>query len=238
MYAVWADKIDFWGEFVKRKPGSQVGRGRIDTKIETRDGLSIARISQELDWVSADKKPVLRERRTIDLYCAKDLGATLLSWSTRLSPAEGRPSVRVTGSHYAGLGMRFIVPMDKGGTFLNPTGKAGEVVRGTERLVAAEWCAYTAAVDGKTVTVAMFDHPANFRGALWFTMTRPFAYLSATLNLHRKPVALEKGGKLEVVYGVAVWDGKVDKEKIAVLYKKWLALETKKTIGKSAKNGE
>ncbi len=100
--------------------------------------------------------------------------------------------MKLDGHHYYGLGMRFLTSMDSGGRFFNSSKQPGEVVRGSERLVAAKWCAYTAKADGKPVTVAIFDHPSNPRHPnKMFTMTPPFAYLSATLNLWKEPLRAE-----------------------------------------------
>ncbi|HUU93592.1 MAG TPA: DUF6807 family protein, partial [Phycisphaerae bacterium] len=62
-------------------------------------------------------------------------------------------------------------------------------------------------------------HPAT-----WFTMTAPFAYLSATLNLHREPMTLQAGQTLGLTYGVALWDGKTSADEIEKTYRRWLAL--------------
>ena len=216
MFAVTAGGIDFWGENPGAKPGKQVPRG--EAKAEG------GAIEQTLDWLRPGGKPVLTEQRRIVVHEAGPK-VTLVTWHTRLAPAEGRDEVRLTGAHYVGLGLRFVETMDKVGTFLNPTGKPGEAVRGTEKLVRAPWCAYTAPADGKPVTVALFDHPENPRHpAHFFTMTSHFAYLAATLNLHRQPIALPKGQALELVYGIAVWDGAVDSEKIEAAYKQWTVL--------------
>ena len=78
-------------------------------------------------------------------------------------------------------------------------------MRGTEQLTRSDWFAYTAAVNGKPVTVAMFDHSQNARHpAWWFTMTKPFAYLAATLNMHREPLQVDSGKPLVLNYGVAM----------------------------------
>jgi hypothetical protein len=159
------------------------------------------------------------------VYRREGLGATLLTWQTRLEPAEGKPSIKLSGSHYFGLGMRFVQSMDGADDFFTPAGKAvGETVRGNERLVRGKWCAYAAEVDGKPVTVAMFDSPANVRPAWWFIMAKPFAYMSATLNLHREPLVVEAGKPLTLIYGVAVWDGKAKADEIEKLYARWLEL--------------
>ncbi len=121
--------------------------------------------------------------------------------------------------------MRFVRSMDKNGVFMNSSGQPGEVVRGDERLVPALWNAYSAEADGKPVTAAMFDDPKNPRHpATWFTMTNPFAYQSATLNLLKEPMTVTKNAPLTVRYGVALFDGRVDKAAIEKVYQRWLEI--------------
>ena len=52
-------------------------------------------------------------------------------------------------------------------------------------------------------------------------MSRPFAYLSATLNLWKEPLVLKAGEKLKLSYAVAVWDGETPAEQVESLYQKW-----------------
>jgi hypothetical protein len=168
-----------------------------------------AGLENQLVWVGPEGGAALaREDRRIAVHRHDGLGVTLLTWRTKLEPAEGKPSIKLAGSHYFGLGMRFVQSMDGADDFFTPAGKAtGETVRGNERLVRGKWCAYAAEVDGKPVTVAMFDYPENVRPAWWFIMAKQFAYMSATLNLHREPLVVEAGKPLTLIYGVAVWDG-------------------------------
>jgi hypothetical protein len=183
-------------------------------------------IDHRLDWLLPDKQPVLNERRTITAYSVEQLEPSLLSWQTELSPAEGKSAVMLTGSHYYGLGMRFVQSMDKVGRFFNAGGEEGPIVRGAERLTPAKWMAYTAPVDGKPVTAAMFDHPKNPRHpAKMFTMPASFAYISATMNLWKEPFKLEAGKPLFLRYGVALWDGEASKEDVEEAYQTWLRLE-------------
>ena len=229
--------VDFWAE--TEACGRQVHRAVGDTRSQARDGLATATFSERIDWAppKADK-PVAHEVRSVTVYRGAAPDATLLTWQTRLEAAEGHPSVRLSGSHYFGLGMRFIRSMDAAGPFFTPKGPVdGEVVRGDERLTAGTWCAYTAMADGKPVTVAMFDDPKNPRPVLWFTMTKPFAYLSATVNLYREPMTLEAGKPLAFTYGVAVWDGKVEAGEIEKLYRRWLGLAAPKAEESSTKPG-
>jgi hypothetical protein len=200
MFAIAVNGVDFWSE--KPTCGKQLER-----KLETHgNGLT-----QWLDWVTPEKQVLLSEERTVTVHQAP---ATLLTWRSRLSSKD---EVALTGSHYFGLGMRFVTEMDKIARFINSANATGDVVRGSERLTSAKWSACIA----HNVTVALFDHPSNLRQpARMFTMNMPFAYQSATLNLWKEPFALK--APLELRYGVAVWDGEQPAEQIEQLYRRWL----------------
>jgi hypothetical protein len=224
MYAIGAGDVDFWGEVPRNKPGKQNPRDKGTVKVMADADPPRAVIQQTIDWGRPGNPPLLEEQRSVTAYTPRAVGATLLTWSGRFVPAEGRKQVRLWGRHYFGLGLRVKHALDKG-SFLNPTGEAGKHVRGSEKLVAAPWCAYRARMNGKPVTLAMFDHPKNPRHpATWFTMNTPFGYLSATLNLKEKPILLKNGKVLDLVYGVALWDGEPDSEAIGALYRRWLSV--------------
>lgn len=215
MFAVAAAGIDFWSE--NDKCGRQVNRSKNMAEKPGPDG-DVVIGPQQIDWVApGNGRVVLHETRRISIRpAAPQSGPTLLTWDTELqTPASD--AVTLTGSTYFGLGMRLVVSMDKGGQFVNADGKTG--VSGTNNARSA-WCAYSASADGKPVTVAMFDSPRNPRHpATWFTMDQGFAYLSATLDLSRQPLAIEPGKPLTLRYHVAVWDGTVDAAKIVAVYR-------------------
>jgi len=221
MFAVSADDVDFWGE--DGRPGRQVNRKLRGPLFPEPDDLAVGVLFQKLDWAGAGDQVLLTEDRTLQLCAAAGIDATLLTWRSRLTPAPGKAAVTLSGAHYVGLGMRFPESLDKTATFLNASGQPGQIVRGDERVVRANWSACTGDVDGHAVTVAMFDHPDNARHpATWFTMRDPFAYMSATLNLWKEPLTIKAGEPLELCYGVAVWDGRVETAKIEALYQQWL----------------
>ena len=224
MYAVAVDGVDFWSE--TKNCGRQVQRG-IVTAARSVNGQSVSAVTAENDWTKPDGKTVVAtEKRTIELYSnPKAVGPTLISWRTRLAPPAGAESIKLTGSHYFGLGMRFVKSMDNASTFLfaDPNAK-GLTVRGDERLTPSAWAACTGAADGNTVTVAMFDHPDNPRPVLWFSMGKSFSYLSATINLWKDPLVVKAGEELAVCYGVAVWDGEATREQIDAACKQWRKL--------------
>ena len=228
MFAIKVNGINFWEE--TPTAGRQLHKSFTNVTTDTKTDVENDRhkdtrkagFTEQIDWINSKKELLLKEHRTIDVCQGTDLGATLLTWQSKFELPEGTESATLTGSHYHGLGVRFIQSMDSAGKHLNPEGKPGAVFRGDERLLRSKWCAYTANADGKPVTVAMFDHPKNPRHpATFFTMTKPFAYLSATLNLHKEPLKVVSDKPLVLRYAVAVWDGKVENEMIDELYQHW-----------------
>ncbi|MCK4292931.1 MAG: PmoA family protein [Planctomycetes bacterium] len=223
MFAVTADGVNFWEEH--QAPGRQLHRRFCDTRIDSRKDVAFAGFSEQLDWENPQSgELLLKEQRALEVCRLTEPAVTLLTWQSRFEPPKSKESVTLTGSHYHGLGLRFIRSMDNDGEFRNADGKTGTIFRGDERLVRSRWCAYTAKADGKDVTVAMFDHPGNERHpATWFTMTKPFAYLSATLALHKEPLKVASGNPLVLRYGAALWDGRAENDVIEKLYKRWAA---------------
>lgn len=226
MFAVAVDGVDFWAEGAKcgtqqPKPNAAIAPEDVFAATSSDRGGRKVTIEQRLAWNDSTGSRLADEGRRIE--AADDtLGATLVTWHTRLSPAAGKQSLKLTGSHYFGLGVRFVESMDKDGAFFNAADDKGENVRGKEFLVTAKWAAYTAKADGKPVTVAVFDHPKNPRHpARMFTMSAPFAYLGATLNLWKEPLELKAGETLDLRYGIAAWDGKVEAKRVEELYEQW-----------------
>ncbi len=229
MFAVGAEEVDFWTE--SENCGKQKTR-TIEAHLPCPlDILKFYRLRTELIWSSSQESdPLLEEERTIEVAAWQKQEATLLNWRSVLSVPESGKAIHLFGSHYFGLGMRFVPSMDKTGTFLNSSGKPGEIVRGDEHNVPANWCAYQASIEGKPVTVAMFAFPKNQRHpAVWFTMKEAFAYLSATLNLYKEPLELQPDKKLDLQYGVVLWDGTIPEERIEKAYREWLQMIEKRT---------
>lgn len=215
MFAVGADAEDFWTE----QPLGTLGR-EWPRAGETRVGTD--RVAQILDWVDHQGHALVVEQREVRVQSAIRRGPNVLTWRTTLAPA-GTNGVKLWGRHFFGLGLRFPADMDGKAKFILPAGTpGGRIVRSDETLRAAEWCAATGAIGGHPVTLAMWDHPQNSRRVVWFTMTQPFSYLSATLNLETHPLDLKAGQKLPLCFGLAVFDGITDAEQIAQTREQWL----------------
>ncbi len=219
MFAVAVDGVNCWEE--APTAGHQIHGGLGDVVIGELGAVANAGFTERVRWAGASSQELLVERRTVEVCRIGEPIATLLTWRSRLARPEGKEEVTLTGSHYFGLGMRFVRSMDVHGQFRNADGKSGVVFRGEERLVDSSWCAYTAKAGDGTVTVAMFGHPDNPRPTTWFTMATPFAYMSATMRLHEKPLVMR--GPMTLRYGVALWDGDIKTADIETMYRKWVS---------------
>jgi hypothetical protein len=214
MYAIKVDGCNFWEE-VNENFGKQITRQiRFEADF----------IESEIDWNAPGPKTLLNETRKISVDQKNDV--TLLDWRSSLKAMENTVFGGGNGGHYYGLGMRFLQEMDKGGRFFNSTGKnEGEIVRGDERLTPCRWMAYTAKLEGQPVTVAVFDHPSNPVPMTAFTMGGaggPFAYMSATMYMHRKPINVKADETFAIKYRVAVWDGEVSPETVEARYREFV----------------
>ena len=227
MFAIAAGGTGFWEE--GPKGGIQTPQGPV-TVSQSPSGSSV-NLVQSLQWFpSGDEKQggagtadrmILEERRTITVHAVP--GVRLLTWRSRLAVPKREPArpVMLTGSHYYGLGLRFVESMDRAGQFVHSEGKDTVVVRGTEQVTPGRWCAYQATANGAPVTVALFDSPKNPRPARFFTMTQPFSYLSVTFNVWKEPMTLTSDTPLEFRWGVALWDGSIDASHIETLARHW-----------------
>ncbi len=223
MFAIAADGVNFWEE--APGCGREEPQGGLSASADAFRGSARASLSQELAWIGPKSpSPIMLEHRSI-VVATKDGSATLLTWQSTLSAPPGRESVKLSGSHYYGLGMRFAVSLNKGGRFFfSADKKAPTIVSGDQQVTPARWSAYTASSEGKPVTVAIFESPANLRfPSPIFTMLTPFAYQSATLNLWKEPLVLKQGHPLDLRYGVAAWDGQIDPAAVEALYQQWVA---------------
>jgi hypothetical protein len=211
MFAVAIDGVNFWEE----SPTAGRQQSQLAQPVPLKQEQRVYGAWDRVQWVAPDGRNVADELRILLIEPHAEF--TLVHWISQLQPSA---PATLTGNHYFGLGMRFVRAMDERGEFFTPDSTPGEVVRGDEKLYSGRWCAYLSDVDGKPVTVAMFDHPGNPRPATWFTMARPFAYLSATLRLHQEPLAVGADRSLQLKYGIAVWDGHVGRDAIEVAYKR------------------
>ena len=211
MFGVEVEGKNFWQE------GPLAGR-----QVHKDMKLRATGFVESIDWIDQGQKQVLMtEERQIGVDVSMDL-TTLIVWKSKFTLASNRTSATLSGTDYKGLGMRFIPSMDRSGTFMCGKTKFGRANIGDKQLIQAPWCAYTADVNSKPVTVAMFSHPSNVRPATWFLMLSPYAMFSGTLSLHSAPIVLSRDQAMVLRYGIAVWDGAPSSNRIEEVYANWI----------------
>jgi hypothetical protein len=222
MLAYKVDGINYWEETENSGRQKSLEISEIYSSSERSSGE--AGFSTTIHWIGPEGGTVaLKENRTIRGEFSPRLEANLFDWQSRILISDSKSPVQLAGAHYNGLGLRFVRSMDNAGQFVTAENKKGEIFRGQERLIPDRWCAYLSQVGNKKVTLAMFAAPGNPRGlTTWFTMKVPFAYMSATMKLHENPMTLHASDLLSLHYGVALWDGHVDIQRIEEAYQYWI----------------
>jgi len=229
MLAFDVNDVAFWG-VEDKNCGRQVHRRFAD--LAGPDAAGRVSFTDLVEWVAPEApdapaakavagKTLLVEERRLAIRPAERGAPQVLDWVSTIAPAAGAGSARLTGQEYHGLGARFVVPMDKGGRFLDADGRTGVAGTNAKR---SRWCSYAASPEpGTKVTVCMFDDPKNPRApADWFTMDSSFAYMTLTMGLDAEPLVVGQGEKLHLHYGVAVFEGQAEAPAIEATYRNWL----------------
>jgi hypothetical protein len=213
MFAVAVNGVNFWEEI----SGSGVEKPVQSPPPElgaSADGRPQATIRQTLHWLAPDdaflpdspKNALLIEHRTLVLTVDEATKEVAVRWKSAFEVGGKTNTVALsaTGHPYFGLGMRFLQELDAPADQFNADGRPD--LSGTKQdLSPHAWSAVAFDRPGAPVTIALFDHPSNARSpAVFFTMKRPFAYLSATQALDKEPLVYHTGDKFELNYLVTL----------------------------------
>jgi type 1 glutamine amidotransferase len=212
MFAIKVNGVNFWEETPGCGYEKPVGRPRIEIG-RSRDGHPQALLRHRLDWVAgadvtlenAESAALLIEYRTLTVTLDESIGEVALHWFSQFKVGRSAPEVELCGTNYHGLGIRFRQDLDPLAAHL--IAGVPPDVSGTKQDVSpGSWGAITFDVPGKPATVALFGSPRNPGGETrFFSMKRPFAYLSATPGLDRKPLRFKANDEFTFEYLVAIY---------------------------------
>lgn len=152
---------DFWAETDK------AGMIVHDRFLLVESGSKVGTIRAVNKWVAADGTLVCTDEQVLRFYSGGGKADRMLDFDITLKPANGD---LVLGDTKEGtMGIRIAETMRlKGkvgkGHILNSEGVKDDATWGKR----AEWCGYYGPVDGKTVGIAIFDHPGNPRHPTWW----------------------------------------------------------------------
>lgn len=228
MYAIRVNDVNFWEEV--NSPGFQKSiRLVTDQSGRGPDGRPRASFTQLIHWVASTNQtetgsvsPVLLiEERTLTLTVDEPNEEIALRWEAAFEVGPGMGSVRLHGANYNGLGLRLPESFDKEARFGNSR-NAPYPGNNTQNVIPAQWTSVAGKSDGQDLMLVLFSHAGNARGDGWFfTMTEPFAYLSATQGLEGTPIQCAAGQPYRLRYLLTVYSAAKSREFIQQRSEVW-----------------
>ena len=222
---------DFWAVGKGRGKIVQVGTAKAVS------GKTRGVITTQNKWVSADGKVQCTDERTIAFMAVK--GGRAIDYQITIKASNGEVTFGDTKEGTMGIRTNPVLRVDRKrgspakGKCVNSEGVKGGSVWGKR----AKWVDYWAPVNGKTVGVAIFDHPSNPRHPTWWH-ARTYGLITANPfgvhNFERKPkgtgdMKIEAGRSVTFRYRFLFHEGDVKEAKIAERY---AAFAQSKAVGK------
>lgn len=204
--------IDFWAE----KPTA----GRIlQTGLELQEsGPVMGRIRTLNDWVGPDGSTVCKDAREVRIY--RTSTGRLMDFDITIHAPNGPVTFGDTKEGMMGFRVASSMDVDRGsGHIVNSRGQKDGDTWG----MPAEWVDYYGPVNGKTVGIAVMDHPASFRHPThWHVRTyglfaaNPFG-LSDFPNGKGKDGShtIAKGGEMRFRYRIFIHEGTTEQAHVA-----------------------
>ena len=228
MYAVYVNGVNFWEE--KGAPGFEkhvelpLHTARIDA-----NGVPMADFTEMIYWVAPTNKAsldtlsaaLLIEQRILTVTIDEKNQEVALRWDSEFQVGPNAGKVTLDGPNYDGLGLRLPESFNHVAKFQNSANQpyAGQ---NTQNVIPARWTSVSGVIDGHDVALVMFGRPDNAWGdAVFFTMLDPFAYLSATQGLDKKPLEYSAGDKFSLSYLLTVYSENKPPEFIRQRCKLW-----------------
>ena len=157
--------IDFWAETPK------AGKILHDKFLEVKSGKDSGVIRSQNKWVASDGKVICTDERLFRVY-ARPKNERLFDFE--ITYKAGKDGVVLGDTKEGSMAIRLNETMrlkpnkhNSGkpvGTIIQSTGVKNNDTWGKR----AAWCDYYGPVEGKTVGVAIFDHPGNPRHPTWW----------------------------------------------------------------------
>ena len=214
--------IDFWAE--SPKSGKIINKTHA-AKIEK--GKAI--VTYKNEWTAPDGNVVCIEDSKCIISNQDD--PRILDFVITVKPAGDKPIV--FGDTKEGtFGIRVAETMRLKPNKFNAGKPTGQIIQSTGEKGGktwgkrAEWCDYVGPVEGKTMGVAIFDHPSNPRHPTWWHVRDYGLFAANPFGIHdfeKKPagagnMTIEPGKSVTFKYRVVLHQGDTEEAKIPELY--------------------
>jgi hypothetical protein len=228
MYAVCVNGINFWEERVTPGIENHVALP-VHTASVDANGVPVACFTESIRWlaptqtVSADSltPALLVEQRTLTVTVDEKNQEVALRWDSQFQVGPNAGKVTIHGPNYDGLGLRLPESFNHIAKFQN---SADQPYTGpnTQNVIAAQWTSVSGVMDGHDVMLVLFGRPDNARGnGYFFSMLDPFAYLTATQGVDKKPLEYSAGDKFSLSYLLTVYSENKPPEFVRQRCKLW-----------------
>ena len=213
---------DFWSD------GSRAGKVVHDKFIEVSSGTKVGVIKAANKWVANNGDLVCTDTRTHRFYAGGD--GQIMDFEVTIHASEGKVVMGDTkeGSMAIRLAPTMRVDGKVGkGHILNSEGDADKSAWGKR----AEWCDYYGPVEGGTVGVAIFDHPANPKHPTWWHVRTYGLFAANPFGQHdfeRKEkgvgeITIPAGESLTFKYRFYFHKGDTEQGEVAKKYREYAA---------------
>ena len=207
--------IDFWSE--SPKAGKIVHR-EFEKLVS---GPVYGLIRSRNDWIAPDGKKVCEDVRELRVY--RTTNGRLMDFDVTIRATDGRVELGDTKEGMMAFRVASSMEVDRGrGHIENSRGHRDKSAWGKQ----AEWCDYYGPVDGKTVGIAVMNHPSSFRHpTYWHVRTygllaaNPFgmrAFTRGSMSVGR--YIIPAGGAVTFRYRIFIHEGSAHEAKVADVY--------------------
>jgi hypothetical protein len=220
------NNIDFWSETTK------AGKILHEKFLEIKSGAESGVIRSTCKWVAPDGDVTCTDERTFRVYNRPknermfDFEITIKAGKEPVvfgDTKEGSFGIRVAES------MRFLQPKNKPGEghIVLSSGPLDDKAWGKH----GDWCDYYGPIEGKTVGIAVFDHPQNPRHPTTWHVRDYGLFAANPFGLHdfeKKPsgagdLTIEAGKAVTFRYRVYIHEGDTQSAKVAERYGEYAA---------------
>lgn len=226
--------IDYWQTEPRRGPAPAVpqknphthlyqGSMKLKQPPEIVSGKKSGMVKAVFEALDAFGKPIMTDVRTVTFH--RDPGVRIVDYDVLFTAIE-KVTFRDTKEGDFAVRLATSMTEQKGGRMVNAEGLETEKNVWGKR---SAWVDYCGPVDGKTVGVAIFDHPSNPRHpTYWHSRgyglhaANPFGVRDFTGDKSQDgSMTIEPGSTLHFRYRVVIHDGDTAAAKIGQLYKKY-----------------
>jgi hypothetical protein len=226
--------VDFWAEYPPKGKENQKYGKEVQKRVIKAEGGKTAVIQTENEWVQPDGKVAMTDERTITMSVGEN-NARIIDYVITLKASNG--DVHFGDTKEGAMGIRTNPALN-----LSGEKKKGEktAAPGTGHSVNSEgvkdvdmwgkranWVDYWGPINGKTVGVAIFDHPSNLRHPSYWH-ARDYGLIAAnpwgassydkTQPKGSGAYTLKNGESLTLKYRFIFHEGDADKAHIAQQY--------------------